>query len=439
MLCLKKTINGIIMNDDIIQKIIDYPHLLGRLLGFTKLKKLHSDMINYAYDMSNLKKSVWAHRGAYKTTAIVVVGIVRLLLFNPNLTIGIFKKTFTDSCKLVKNISTLLKNEDIAIIFKYLWGFTPVLSVDREDCITLAHKTRITKEGNVNAFSVMSPITGYHLDVGIFDDFVTIEDKISRAIRNKTKIMLEELINNVLNPGALALFVGTPFCNDSAWDLCPAPVKWDVYSTHILSNKEIFEKKQKMTGATFACNYELKIISDDDAIFKNPNYANWDFNYKNGIGHIDKKFGGNDTMALTFVAKKNDGRYQCIGFIFYDDLKKTKRDIFDLWKKYNIGTIYTEDNDDKGFASDLLKKLGIKVETYHESKNKHIKILNHLLENDFYDLIDFDTSIDANYMTQILDYRELSSLDDAPDSLASIGRILINEEVDYFTERWNNV
>ena len=62
---------------DLVEKVRDYPHLLGHMVGKTKLKELHSDWCKMVWDSPGGKHfSLMAHRGAYKTTAVTEVGIV---------------------------------------------------------------------------------------------------------------------------------------------------------------------------------------------------------------------------------------------------------------------------------------------------------------------------------------------------------------------------
>lgn len=352
------------------------------------------------------------------------------MLFHPEDMIGIVEKTQTKAETIVKNISAIMKKEEIRWIFKAFHGSFPDFDIDTQNQLKFNFKKMISQQGNINAFSVMNSAVGAHVTTAIFDDFVTIDDKVSKATRVKTILFMEEFINNVVSRGGLSRFVGTPWHKLDAWNkeykLCPAPLLFDCYSTGIMSQDEILKKKSKMTNAAFAANYELRLVASDDVVFKDPRYERWIPSIRTGIGHVDKKYSGTDTNALSFVAKKPNGRYQVYGKIWHENIKEIWSEIYVLWKKYNIGTIYSESNDDKEFASDKLRDMGIPVDPYHEGTNKHVKILNHLKENCFFDLIDFDPETDPEYMSQILDYVEGGEPDDAPDSLASLGRILIS-------------
>ena len=401
---------------------------------------MHSEWIKYIFNNQFQHRSLQGHRGSYKTTAITIIGSIYWMLFHPEDRIGIIRKNFTDASKCLKNISEIMKREEIQRIFEFAHGgVVPKARKDRAELLEFNFKNAITPEGNINAYGLKSLPTGTHLDVVLLDDFVTIDDKISRAEREKSKIMLEEIVNNILDPNKLAGFVGTPWHREDAWTLCPDPKKYDVYSTGILSKEQIAEKRRTTTNVTFAANYELEHVAHEDAMFQNPSVNHrWDNRYRKGIGHIDKAYFGADTIALTFAEKKKDGRYQVLGKVFRGNIKDHVEEIRKLHKKYQIGTVYSEDNDDKGFASDLLRKAGIPMSTYHENMNKHVKIQTHLLENGFWHLIDFDVETDKEYLTQVCDYIEGSEPDDAPDSLSCIGRIFIKGK-SYYIDRWDKL
>ena len=69
-----------------------------------------------------------------------------------------------------------------------------------------------------------------------------------------------------------------------------------------------------------------------------------------------------------------------------------------------------------------LRRRGAQVRTYQERQNKHLKIATHLRR--WWPRLCFLSGTDQAYVDQILGYSELSPHDDAPDSAASILRIL---------------
>jgi hypothetical protein len=474
-------------DNSILYDVIEHPHRLGFLINKNDLTELHSHWIKFIWypteyfkENGNWKKTVkffndmgetfeiiengkikrvkltkqiffnlienkWrglqGHRGSFKSTALVIIGSIVKMIFEPDARIGIVRKDFTKASKFLKNISNVMKTQFIKELFKIAHGIYPKAIKDRDNILSFNFKQSITPEGNINAYGIHATITGDHLDFILLDDFVTLDDKVSRAEREKTKIRIEEIVTNVLDPGKQCGFVGTPWHKDDAWSIpvCPSILKFDIYITGLLSKAQIELKRKTMTNITFAANCELRHALSEDTMFKNPSFGRWEFQYRKGIGHLDKKYWGIDTNALTFCEKKKNGRYQVIGWVFNEHIKDKIEFIKEKWEKYYIGTIHTEDNDDKGTISDIMRGEGILMDTYHESMNKHVKIQTHILENGFWDLIDFDPDTDPEYLNQILDYIERSEPDDAPDSLASMGRILISSSSSVHTDRWSNV
>jgi hypothetical protein len=85
-----------------------------------------------------------------------------------------------------------------------------------------------------------------------------------------------------------------------------------------------------------------------------------------------------------------------------------------------VSYIYEETNADKGMSARDLNAKGLRVKSYSERQNKHLKISTHLYA--FWRYIEWAPESDDEYMAQVVDYREKSEPDDAPDSAASLLR-----------------
>jgi hypothetical protein len=123
------------------------------------------------------------------------------------------------------------------------------------------------------------------------------------------------------------------------------------------------------------------------------------------------------------IAELPGNKYQAIGWVFPENVKEKLDWIMDKYNKYRVKHLYNEENPDKGYTADALKEKGARTKTYHESTNKHIKIINYL-KGSWPDIIWCQDGSDENneYMEQILDYEEGQEPDDAPDSAASLIR-----------------
>lgn len=266
---------------------------------------------------------------------------------------------------------------------------------------------------------IKASITGKHADIVITDDIVNVKDRISKAEREYIKLQYQEL-QNIKNRGGRIINAGTTWHKEDAISLMPNVKKFDIYSTGLISDKQQKQLRDVMSGSLFSANYELKHIADEDALFKNVTIddgTNTELIY-NGIAHIDASYGGSDGTAFTIIKEVNDKIY------VYGELRQQHIDQclggFEAMRThYRAGTMYTETNADKGYLNKLIKS---PKRTYHESMNKYVKISTHL-KGRWNDII-FIKDTDPDYISQILDYTENSTHDDAPDSLASLIRVI---------------
>ena len=202
----------------------------------------------------------------------------------------------------------------------------------------------------------------------------------------------------------------------------PEPEKWDYKRTGLLTEEEIKNKKARMSPSLFAANYELRHIASEDVIFEDADIGAPIEKVMNAkFSHIDAAYGGEDNTAYT-VAKKVSGRYYVYGRLWHKHVDDVQDQIIGERKRLLAGKIYCEDNSDKGYLANDLRKKGERVITYHEDMNKHIKIVTHL--KGAWPDITFVEGTDPEYIEQILDYNEDAEHDDAPDSLACMMRIL---------------
>ena len=396
--------------------IREYPHILGHIAGKDRLTKLHSEWIRSCWE-SEQDFSLQAHRDAYKTTAVMVTGSIWWLLFHPNDRIGIIRKSFTDAALVVGTIKEIMMTPAIRELFRFAHGYYPEFKIKREGLLTFTFKETITPEGNVNAYGIKQTLTGTHLDKIGCDDFVTLEDRISPAEREKTKSRIREIRTNIIESGKCCFFIGTPWHKDDAWTVCPPAVKYNVYQTGIISEKEIENKRKKTTKSLFACNYELVHQAEEGKLFIDPIYGRWSYNIVGTVGHIDAAFDGNNTNALTFFAKRGD-KIQGYGKAYSGHVKDWLDVIYAEYKKRRCKKIWVENNTDKGYTAKMLRSRGMIVGEYPESINKHEKITAYLYDQ--WPNIEWDVKTDPEYLVQITDYEKGGEPDDAPDSASSL-------------------
>jgi hypothetical protein len=409
------------MNREYAFVVRDTPHLLGHALGFDKLLPLHDQWIQECWDTSG-SHALMAFRGSYKTTAVVVIGIIRYLLFFPNTRIFLIRKTFAESAKYVRAISACFDKPELQALFYEIQGIYPEKICDNAGELTFNFKTSGTPEANLTAYGIGTAITGGHSDVIIADDIITLEDRTSRAERESVKEHIRELAANIIDPGKLTIWLGTKWAQGDGWDVIEefSPIKkYPVEKYNFLPEEEIEEKRRRLTPFLFAVNYSLELMADESLMFQEPRYGSFEMEaWRTApvVAHVDAAYGGEDTCAMTIMAGNHAIGFSHEGHVqgWYDFIKAQ-------YQKYHCRDILLETNADKGYVAKELWALGLNASTYSERENKAIKISTYLY-GAWKDLV-WDEGTDPAYMEQILDYRPSGGgHDDAPDSAASLVR-----------------
>ena len=333
------------------------------------------------------------------------------------------RKTDTDVKEVIKQVGKILLDPHVQYFVQVIYGINLKLTVQSSTEISTNLTTDIKGTSQLVGIGTGGSLTGKHYDRIFTDDIVNVKDRISRAEREQTKVVYQEL-QNVKNRGGRIINTGTPWHKEDCFSIMPQADKYDCYHPEIkkiISEEELENIKSKMLLSLFAANYELRFVAAEDVIFTEPEQDASDIVVYNGIAHIDSAFYGEDYTALT-IASKHDGKYFLFGKIWRKHVEDCYAEIFALYEKYLCGKLYTEKNADKGMVARDLKNMGIRVSPYNESTNKHIKIVTYL-KAIWKDVV-FVEGTDPEYIEQICDYTEHAAHDDAPDSAACIARIL---------------
>lgn len=405
------------------------PIIIGHQLGFDLLTELHNEWMTEMFNGTQ-DRTLQAHRGSYKTTCVAIV-LALFIVCKPNLKIAFFRKTNTDVTDIVNQVQKMLRSDTMIYISQVLWGKDLYLIKANSTEIT----TNLTNDPRGGAqligMGIGGSITGKHYDVIFTDDIVNVDDRTSKAEREKTRLFYQEL-QNVKNRGERCKIFnsGTPWHKEDAFELMPEPMKFDVYSTGLISDVEREEIRRKMLPSLFAANYELRHIASEDVIFTDPRLnADPAILMDSNYCHIDAAYEGADYTAFTIIMKK-DGNFYVYGKAWRKHVDDCIDEIIAIKKYFRAGRIYCENNADKGYLAKALRSHGEVVTTYHESMNKYMKIGTYLKFN--WERVYFVEGIDETYLQQILDYTEEAEHDDAPDSCACAIRVIMpKSEVPY--------
>lgn len=394
------------------------PAEFGRMLGFTKLGRIHNGWIKkMAFGREDY--TLQGHRNSYKTTCLSIA-LALIIILLPNKRTLFMRKTDDDVKEIIKQVKNILTDKRTAYLVSIIYGVQLKLTVDNATEINTNLTTDIKGTSQLVGLGAGSSITGKHYDFIFTDDIVNLKDRLSRAEREKTKQIYQELIN-VKGHGRI-FNTGTPWHKEDAFSLMPEPEKWDITKTGIFSPEEIQEIKDQLSPSLFAANYELRHIAAEDVIFEDAQTGAEPEKIMNAnFCHIDAAYGGEDYTAFT-IARKVDGIYYVYGRLWQKAVDACEEEIIRDRKRFCVGKIYCETNGDKGYLAKALREKGERVMTYAETTNKYIKIVTHL-KGDWKN-IKFIKGTDPEYIEQILDYNEFAEHDDAPDSLACMMRLL---------------
>lgn len=410
--------------------LLNEPVKIGYAVGFDKLTALHNrwiiDMIRGTED-----KTVQAHRGSYKTTC-VSIAIACIFVLLPNKKTLFLRKTDADVKEVIRQVRNILLSPPMQEAAKIIHGRDMVLTTQTASEISSNLPGDSKGTSQLVAMGINGSITGKHFDRIFTDDIVNVQDRTSKAERDRTKIVYQEL-QNIRNRGGRIFNTGTPWHKEDCFVLMPNIERYDCYSTGLISNEQLKTIREAMTASLFAANYELRHIASDDVIFDTPQTGADPALAEQGVCHIDASYGGEDGTAFT-VCRKSGGKYYIYGRLWQKHVDDCLPEIIRLRKAFNAGVIYCERNADKGYLAKTLREKGERADTYHESMNKFVKITSYL-KSEWKNVI-FVAGTDAEYINQICDYTENAEHDDAPDSAASIVRKLWNKKDAVYTPLW---
>lgn len=396
-----------------------HPERFGQMVGFTKLGEMHGAwmrrMLSGAGDMT-----LQGHRGSYKTTCLSIV-LVLLLVLLPNKRVLFARKTDDDVKEIINQARKILQSPQLAYLVQVIYGVNLKLTTDNAMEINTNLTTDSRGTSQLVGMGIGGSITGKHFDYIFTDDIVNMKDRKSKAERERTKMIYQELIN-IRNPGGRIINTGTPWHIEDAFCLMPEAEKWDCYSTGLLSKEEIEELRRSMAPSLFAANYELVHIAAEDALFKTaPSFFTDAGMLRDGLAHIDAAYGGEDYTAFTCGRRVGDKLY-LYGRMWHGHADTVLDYCVARAKELMCAPVWCEKNADKGYLAQQIKALGMPAFPYTEKENKYVKISTFLRK--WWGNIEWLEGTDAEYLNQILSYTEDAEHDDAPDSAACVCRIL---------------
>lgn len=394
------------------------PAQFGQMLGYYDLRDdLHGEWIRKMV-LGTEDMTLQAHRGSYKTTCDCIA-LAILIMLRGDINMIFMRKTDTDIQEVVYNVQRILAHRVTQEIYRAITGQELSLIKGTASEITASSYTAPKGAAQLLGIGIGGSITGKHADFILTDDIVNLNDRKSRAERERTKAIYQEL-QNVKNRGGRIVNTGTPWHKEDAFVLMPKPMQFDCYSTGLIDRDKLEALRRSMAPSLFAANYELRHIAVENALFDtSPTFMNEPELLRDGIAHVDAAYGGEDYTAFTCGKRVGDKLYM-YGKLWHRHVDTVIDMCIAEAERLMCGPINTERNADKGYLAQEIKARGARASSYNEWENKYIKISTYLRK--WWNNIVWLEGTDREYLAQIMDYTEDAEHDDAPDSAACVCR-----------------
>ena len=145
-----------------------------------------------------------------------------MMIWKRDKNIIFLRKTDGDVTEVVDNIERILQTAVMRDIYRALTGAElQILHANSTEITTSAY---CAPKGSAQllGIGIGGSLTGKHADIVITDDIVNLKDRTSRAERERTKAIYQEL-QNVKNRGGRIINTGTPWHKEDAFMLMPKP------------------------------------------------------------------------------------------------------------------------------------------------------------------------------------------------------------------------
>lgn len=396
------------------------PAEIGRLCGFRDLTdELHGRWMRCII-YGDKDYTLQAHRLSYKSSCLSVAIAIWLTL-NHGKNMLFLRKTDRDVAESIGQAEKVFGNETFRYMASTLLGKPVFLRNANKGELTASIYDSPRGAEQLVGMGIGGSLTGKHADLIVCDDVVNLDDRKSKAERDRTCAVVQELRNIVTREGRI-VFIGTPWHKEDAFTLVAPPEKCDCYQTGLISKDKLEALRQSMSPSLFAANYELRHIAQENALFDiPPQYTENADVFRDGIAHIDAAYGGEDYTAMTCGKRVGDTLY-LYGRLWRAHVDTVLEAALADCVKLMCAPVYCENNADKGYLGKEIRARGYETRIYTEKQNKYLKISTYLRK--WWKNIVFLEGTDREYIAQIMDYTEDAEHDDAPDSASVICRLL---------------
>jgi hypothetical protein len=397
-----------------------HPAAVGRMVGFRDLTdELHGKWMQHIL-YGTTDYTLQAHRLSYKSSCLSVALAMWCVLHHGENAL-FMRKTDADTVESIAQAKKVFDNEGFRYMAALLLRTNVELVKSTANSLTVNVYDSPRGAEQLLGCGCGGSMTGKHANLIVCDDVVNLQDRVSRAERERTKAVVQELRNIVTRDGRI-VFIGTPWHKEDAFTLVAEPERHDCYTTGLITTEKLAELKSSMSPSLFAANYELRHIAAENALFDiHPGHTDNPALLRDGIAHIDAAYGGEDYTALTCAKRRGDTLY-LYGRLWRAHVDTVLDAALTECQRLQCAPVYCESNGDKGYLGKEIRNRGQEARIYAEYQNKYLKISTYLRK--WWRNIVFLDGTDRAYIAQIMDYTEDAEHDDAPDSAAVACRLL---------------
>lgn len=397
-----------------------HPAAVGRMVGFRDLTDdLHGKWMQHIL-YGTTDYTLQAHRLSYKSSCLSVALAMWCVLHHGENAL-FMRKTDADTVESIAQAKKVFDNEGFRYMAALLLRTNVELVKSTANSLTVNVYDSPRGAEQLIGCGCGGSMTGKHANLIVCDDVVNLQDRVSRAERERTKAVVQEMRNIVTRDGRI-VFIGTPWHKEDAFTLVAEPERHDCYTSGLITPEKLAELKASMSPSLFAANYELRHIATEDALFATPPRFQPDAAMlRDGIAHIDAAYGGEDYTALTCGKRDGDTIY-LYGRLWRAHVDTVLDAALNECSRLMCAPVWCETNGDKGYLAKEIRNRGTSPHAYPEAQNKYLKISTYLRK--WWSHIVFLEGTDPAYVAQIMDYTEEAEHDDAPDSAACVCRTL---------------
>lgn len=343
----------------------------------------------------NQYMQIIAHRDAGKTEQMVVARAVSELGRNRNLRIKIVCESDDLAKARVQAIADhITKNERVTAIFPDL---KPANKSDWSKHKLICERDFISKDGSIEAYGILSAGVGGRADLIIFDDVCGFVNSLARpAMRRMVADAINEQWLPMLGPTGRAIYIATPWHKSDATHILEANPEWKTKKYPVVNFKSpwmarppgFFQGRLRQMGArAYARAYELKALSDEEAVFTEKLFQNaYDYTLKLGtqfpaewprVAGLDLAaslgYLGKWTVMFTAVWTPDGQRIPIEIKRIKQTFDDTVQMVVDSWARHQHSLIMVENNSFQEALVTHLQKTHpyIPVEGFTTGANKH--------------------------------------------------------------------